>query len=175
VGEFPEHAQSLQSDLEEVARNLTANYPNIKLAYYSSRTRAYTYWDGLSPEPVAFETGFSVRWMIEKQINGDPTLNYDPDKGEVVAPYLAWGPYLWIDGLNPRSDGMVWTQQDLQEDCTHPSDSGVQKVADQLLAFFKTDTTAESWFTEGPPIPPMLTFREYLPFVRVPSGDAFGQ
>src|SRR5438094_4970195 len=41
-GAFPAHALTLQSDLEEIVRNLKTNYPNIKIAYLSPRTRAYT-------------------------------------------------------------------------------------------------------------------------------------
>ena len=145
-GDFPEKPESLQADLENVARILKARYPSIKIAYFSSRTRSYVYETGLSPEPTAFETAFSVRWMIEKQINGDPTLNFDPAKGPVVAPYLSWGPYLWIDGENERSDGRDWTQEDLEGDCTHPSASGEQKVAEQLFEFLESDSTSSEWF-----------------------------
>lgn len=155
-GAFPAKAEALQADLAQVARNLQARYPNIKIAYLSSRTRSYTYWQGLSPEPTALETAFAVRWLLEQQINGDPTLNYDPDAGPAVAPYLSWGPYLWIDGLNPRSDGLTWPQTDLVGDCTHPSDSGELKVAHMLMDFFKTDTTAVSWFLANG-IPPTAT------------------
>ncbi len=172
AGDFPAKAQALQDDLEAIARNLKIRYSNLKIAYYSSRTRAYQYWQGLSPEPVAFETGFAVKWMIEKQLNGDPDLNFDSASGPAVAPYLSWGPYLWIDGLNPRSDGLVWTQSDLREDCTHPSENGSQKVADQLMAFFKSDSTSRPWFladTSVPPTPgPTVTptpFRYYLPLL----------
>ncbi len=145
-GNFPEKAQKLQADLELIAQNLHQHFPNLKIAYFSSRTRSYLYWRGLSPEPVAFETGFAVKWMIEKQINGDPALNYDPAKGAVKAPYLSWGPYLWIDGQNPRLDGRVWLEEDLTADCTHPSPSGNTKVAEMLMEFFKTDSTSRSWF-----------------------------
>ncbi len=145
-GDFPAKAEALQDDLEQVARNLKARYPNVKIAYFSSRTRSYTYWQGLSPEPTAFETAFAVRWMLEKQINGDPTLNFDPTNGPVLAPYLSWGPYLWIDGLNPRSDGQTWPPENLVGDCTHPSDAGELQVANMLMNFFKTDTTAVPWF-----------------------------
>ncbi len=146
VWSFPQQPETIQSDFEAIARNLTAKYPNLKIAYFSSRTRSYTYWIGLSPEPAAYESAFSVKWMVEKQINGDPSLNFNATHGAVVAPYLAWGPYLWADGENPRSDGLVWVQSYMADDCTHPSDAGRAKVAAQLMAFFKTDTTAVPWF-----------------------------
>ncbi len=62
---------------------------------------------------------------------------------------LLWGPYFWADGLTPRqSDGLVWQRSDLGGDGTHPSDSGRQKVAEQLLKFFKTDDYAKTWFVK---------------------------
>ncbi|HBX67990.1 MAG TPA: hypothetical protein DEH25_00990 [Chloroflexi bacterium] len=145
-GDFPEKIQSIQVDLEQIARNLKTRYPNIKIAYYSSRTRSYTYWQGLSPEPSAFESGFAVKWMIEKQIEGDPQLNFDPSQGAVVAPYLSWGAYFWADGLNPRSDQLIWEPEDMAPDCTHPSRQGSAKVVGMLMNFFKTDETAKPWF-----------------------------
>ncbi len=150
IGDFPQFAQTIQSDLEAIARNLKAKYPNIKIAYFSSRTNSYTHWVGLSPEPGAYESGFSVKWMIEKQLDGDAALNFRPENGTVVAPFLAWGPYLWADGTNPRSDGFVWLPTDMVRDCTHPSDVGRQKIAELLLQFLKTDTTATPWFLANP-------------------------
>jgi hypothetical protein len=146
---FPLHAQLLQTNLETILRIAQQRYPNLKIAYLSSRTRSYaTNVGGLNPEPFAFESGFSVRWLIEKQLNGN--LNYDPAKGAVVVPWLSWGPYLWADGTNPRSDGFTWLCSDLQTDFTHPSPSGgVPKVGAQLLAFFKTDPTATPWFLKN--------------------------
>jgi hypothetical protein len=161
-GEFPVKAKELQSDLEAIARNLRIHYPNIKLAYFSSRTRSFTYWRGLSPEPNAFETGFSVRWMIERQLDGVSDLNFDPARGEVRTPYLSWGPYLWINGTMPRADGRVWTSDEMTSDCTHPSPSGNAMVAEMLLEFFLHDSTTTSWFAanetsaetgRGSPIP----------------------
>jgi hypothetical protein len=135
AGPFPAKAQALQSDLEVIARNLKLNYPNLRIAYFSSRTRSYSE-TGLSPEPTAYEGGFAVKWMIEKHISG----------AMPGTPWLSWGPYLWSDGLVPRSDGFTWACEDLVDDFTHPSTTGRAKVADQLLAFFKTDATAASWF-----------------------------
>ena len=97
-GAFPAHAQTLQTALETIARNLKTRYPNIRITYVSSRSRSYNGGQvGTNPEPYSFELGFSTKWMIDKQINGGTTLNFDPAKGAAVAPWLAWGPYLWID------------------------------------------------------------------------------
>jgi hypothetical protein len=155
-GEFPEKAQELQTHLEEIARHLKSYFPNLKIAFYSSRTRSYLYGRGLSPEPVAYETAFAVRWMIENQINGDPQLNYNPANGEVVAPFLVWGPYLWANGGRSRSDGFTWLADDMVADCTHPSGEGIEKIAGLLLDFFSSNELATPWFLDqpGPDEPP---------------------
>jgi PKD repeat protein len=156
-GAFPAHAQALQAAMETILRTLKVRYPNLQIAYLSSRTRAYTD-SGINPEPYAYEASFAVQWTIADQINGTGNLNFDASKGAVVAPYLSWGPYLWADGTNPRSDGFTWLCSDLQTDFTHPSPNGVGKVADQLLAFFKTDPTATPWFLKQKVVtPPILT------------------
>ena len=147
LGVFPSHAQVLQYDLEQIARNLKTNYPNIKLAYLSSRTRAYTNDPAtLNPEPFAYESAFAVRWTIADQLGSVGNLNFAPSKGAVVAPWLGWASYLWADGTNRRSDQFVWLCSDVQSDFTHPSTSGRNKVAHELLAFFKTHATATPWF-----------------------------
>jgi PKD repeat protein len=147
-GTFPSHAQSLQGYLATILRIAKSKYPNLKLVYFSCRTRSYdTNFADLNPEPFAFETAFADKWVIENQINGINNLNYNANNGPVVAPWLSWGPYIWADGLTPRSDGLVWLCSDLsQTDFTHPSSNGVAKVASQLLAFFKTDATTTPWF-----------------------------
>jgi hypothetical protein len=148
-GAFPGHAEALQSSLEMIVRAAKSHYPNLAIVYVSSRTRAYTTnANGLNPEPFAYESAFSVRWLIEKQLSGSPDLNYDPSKaGSVpVAPWISWGPYLWADGTAGRSDGFLWLCSDVTSDFTHPSTNGNAKVVSQLLAFFKTDVTATPWF-----------------------------
>src|SRR5258706_126918 len=147
-GSFPGHAQALQGYLAIILRIAKAKYPNLRLAYLSCRTRSYdTNAADLNPEPFAFETAFADKWVVQDQINGLNNLNYNLSNGPVVAPWICWGPYIWGDGLTPRSDGLVWLCSDLsQADYTHPSSNGVYKVASQLLAFFKTDPTTTPWF-----------------------------
>jgi hypothetical protein len=148
-GDLAEHGRKLQKDTLAVLHNARQRFPNLRLAYLSSRI--YGGWSGgrLNPEPYAYEGAFAVRWLIQDQIKGDAELNYDPARGAVKAPLLLWGPYLWADGTTPRKgDGLVWERRDLAGDGTHPSDSGRKKVADMLLKLFTTDPTASPWFVK---------------------------
>jgi hypothetical protein len=146
---FPTHAKTLQNELEVIARIAKSLYPNTRLAYLSSRTYGGYATSTLNPEPYAYESGFSVKWMIEKQISGDTSLAY---AGPTVrSPWLAWGPYLWADGTTQRTDGLTWQCTDTQSsDGTHPTSSGCLKVATLLLNFFNSDPTATSWFLKTP-------------------------
>ena len=147
---FPGHAVFTRDRLAQVLRITRTNFPNFGLAFLSSRTRSYeNNQDSLSPEPFCYEEAFAVKWAIEQQIEGVGNLNFDSDIGPVVAPFLVWGPYLWTDGEVARSDGFTWSCSDLVADFTHPSEQGVWKVADQLIAQFKTDPLAAPWFLRG--------------------------
>jgi hypothetical protein len=64
-----------------------------------------------------------------------------------MARWIDWGLYVWSNGLLARSDGLVWTCQDLESDGTHPSTAyGREKDANMLLYFFKTDDTTTPWY-----------------------------
>ena len=148
LGAFPQHAKALQADFERILVAAKKRYPNLKLAFLSSRIYAGYAKSALNPEPYAYEGAFSVQWAIAKQAAGDPSINCDPAKGEVVAPVAVWGAYLWADGTKGRkSDKLVYTSEDFAGDGTHPSNSGRQKVAETLLTFFKSDAYSKGWFT----------------------------
>jgi hypothetical protein len=144
-------AYQLEHDLANVLRAVKVRYPNVLQVFLSSRTYAGYATSSLNPEPYAYESGFSVKWLIEAQIAQAATgvvsdarignLGYD-----TVAPWAAWGPYLWADGQTPRSDGLTWSASDFQSDGTHPSRSGEEKVGRMLLAFFKTSPFTRCWF-----------------------------
>ena len=152
LGEFPRHAQELRDNMAVIVQNLKQTFPNLRIAYLSSRIYAGYAVMPLNPEPYAYESGFAVRWLIQDQIGGKKHLNYDPGQGEVRAPLLLWGPYLWADGVKGRKvDDLIWKREDLGGDGTHPSPSGQRKVAELLLHFFKTDATAKTWFVKQAP------------------------
>jgi len=141
---FPRHARILRDDMAAIVRVAKQRYPNLRLAYVSSRIYAGYTTTTLNPEPYAYESAFAVRWVIEAQLAG--RLNFDPARGPAIAPWVAWGPYLWSDGITPRGDGLTWACGDLRSDGTHPSESGRLKVANLLLSFLKSDPTARIWF-----------------------------
>jgi hypothetical protein len=143
---FPAYAQTLQKELVKIVQLLPARFPNVKLVYLSSRTYGGWATTPLNPEPYAFESGFSVKWLIEQQLKGEKDLNYDPKAGVVKAPWLSWGPYLWANGTVKRADGFSYEPSDYGSDGTHPSAAGQEKVCKLLLQFFKTDSTTKPWF-----------------------------
>ncbi len=147
LGAYPLHANSLRSDTAIVVRKLKQVFPNLEIAYLSSRIYAGYASTTLNPEPYAYESAFAMRQLISDQINGARNLNCDPRSGPVVAPIMLWGPYLWADGPNGRQiDSLVWLPGDFAADGTHPATSGREKVAQLLLTFFKNDPTTSSWF-----------------------------
>jgi hypothetical protein len=141
-GTWPTATIKLQSDIEATVRLLSARFPKLQLAYLSSRIYAGYATTPLNPEPYAYQSAFAVRGVIESQLNGHLPFA-GPSR---VAPWLAWGPYLWADGMRARSDGLRWTCSDFESDGTHPSATGRQKVAQKLLEFFSSDPTTQEWF-----------------------------
>jgi hypothetical protein len=93
-GEFPAHARKLESDLVTTLQLLKQRFPNLQLAYLSSRIYAGYATTSLNPEPYAYEGAFSIRWIIDAQVKGDPKLNADAARGPVQSPVVLWGPYL---------------------------------------------------------------------------------
>ena len=150
TGTFPNDMTKLQSEYESIANNLHNKFPNLTMAFFSSRDYS-GYSNGRvqpdDPEPYAYETAFAVRGMIEDQLNGNANLNYNPNNGPVTAPWLSWADYDWANGMIPRSDGLVWTCQDYLPDGTHNSlPTGREKDANMLMNFFKTDDATVPWF-----------------------------
>ena len=109
----------------------------------------------LNNEPFAYQSGFAVKWLIAAQIaqmsNGGVPV--DARAGDLnygtVAPWIAWGPYLWANGTTPRSDGLTWIPSDFGDDLTHPSGDGIAKVGHYLMDYFAGSPYTKCWFTVG--------------------------
>ena len=127
-----------------VMRTFRSRYPNLRLVFFTSDVYAGY---ARRRDPGIYENGFAMKWLIQAQIDqmasggtivderaGD--LNYN-----TVVPWIGWGPYLWADGVNPRSDGISWPRADYQ-DRAHLSPEGREKAAGLLLTFFKTASSS---------------------------------
>jgi len=150
-GGFPADMVTLQTELETTAQLLHTAFPNLKIAFFTSREYA-AYENGLphqgDPEPYAYESAFAVRGAIQDQLNGVPGMNYNPVKGPVNAPWIAWGPYIWANGMMARSDGLTWSCHQFRADGEHPSQigGGSEQDANMLLNFFKNNDATAPWF-----------------------------
>lgn len=141
---WPLTPQDLQNFQESIAGHLRTKYPNTKLSFWGTREYGGFVTGINNPEPYAYQSAFAVKWMIERQINGT-ALNYDPGLGPVTSPWMAWGPYLWADGVKPRGDGLFYEPRDFQSDGTHPTMRGRSKQAWPWVHMLRTDALTASW------------------------------
>jgi hypothetical protein len=156
------HTEALryEEQLGAILRAAKTRWPNLQQAFHSSRVFAGYATSDHSPEPYAYEYGFSVKWLIEAQICQLRTASntncanigqVDPLAGDLnykngTVPWTAWSAYLWGNGSMPRSDGLVWcngqpvapcsSEMDYQNDGTHLNLTGQQKAANLLLNYF---------------------------------------
>ncbi|MBI3450153.1 MAG: hypothetical protein HY049_14715 [Acidobacteria bacterium] len=164
----PPEAVLEERSIGNILRAIRLRYPNARQVFISSRiyggyANTATPPNNLNPEPYAYEQGFSIKWLVNSQIQqirgGAPDPNAgDLDYRTLAAPWIAWGPYLWANATTPRSDGLVWENRDFRypystgtgvNECTHPSVHAEQKVASMLLQFMKTSPYT-AWFLAPP-------------------------
>ncbi len=84
-----QYAKQVSKDLASSLAITHSTFPNMRLAYLSSRIYGGYNIAGIrrvNPEPFAYETAFADRWVIEDQIAGEKS-------GKPSSPVLLWGPY----------------------------------------------------------------------------------
>ncbi len=146
---FPGAPNDLRNDYKLVMQILKEQYPNLKICYQSGR--AYAGYIDMDDPPSAglraphdYYNGWACKWLIEDQINGDTNITYAGLSAK--SPMIAWGPYLWADGLTPRSDGLIWECTDFKPDGLHTFTTGREKIAHLWMDFLRTDASAAPWF-----------------------------
>lgn len=154
-------AYAYETNIGAVVRALHVRYPHLRVIYLTTREYAGYAVSNLNPEPYAYEYAYAMKWLIQAQVdqmrNGGSIV--DQRAGDLnyntVAPVLVWGPYTWATSV-PNSQGMSYTASDFQDDGTHPSPSGIQKIASSLMDYFLTSPYSP-WFPATPPSPPAAT------------------
>ncbi len=141
---FPFHADTTHGMLEKRILDLKIKYPNLKLLFITSRS--YGGWtcdpsDNTFREPVAFEEGFSVKWLVEDQVTGKgPDLAFVGPNAK--APWMAWGPYLWDS---------TWPQDWFEAAGGHLCTTGQTFIAKLWYDFLMQDSTSRPWFRDNVP------------------------
>jgi len=139
-----------ESQLGQIIRAAKLRYPNLKQVFLSTRIYAGYATQGLSPEPYAYEYGYSAKWLIEAQVLQERTGTVDPVAGNMSytsgsSAWTAWGTYLWANGTIANSNGTTWLASDFQSDGTHPDAQGATKVVNLLMSFYTTSPYTP-WF-----------------------------
>lgn len=154
---WPFQPRAVTDRYETLMGVLISKFPNLQMVFLSG----FPYGDyadpakefyGMIKEPSSYWNNWSVKWLVERQINNDPDLKFtSPGR---TSPYLCWGPHLWADGLRANAtDGLFWNcMVDFKPDGGgyHLSDIGKEKEGDILMDFFLTSPLATNWFRQNP-------------------------
>lgn len=153
---WPYQPQEVANKYEALMPILLTKFPNLKQVYLSG----FNYGGYADPEkefyemivePSSYWNNWSVKFIVERQIEGDPGLKYtSPDR---MAPWIGWGPHLWADGTRANAvDKLRWVcEADYKPDGGgyHLSNSGKDKVGKLIYNFFKESEVAADWFQYG--------------------------
>lgn len=133
---FPEQCYTQIEKYQLMLQEIKNKFPNVRAAFISDRTYAGYIGDvGEGPqelkEPSAYYNSWTVKWLIEKQINGEKGFTQDE------IPFIDWGPSLWTDGVKGNKNGYTWNCEDSGKGGIHPSSKGRMKEASMVYLYFK--------------------------------------
>lgn len=170
---FPSQPEGIADKYEILMGVLHNRFPNLKMVFISGffyggyADTLKEFYDVVS-EPGSYWNSFAVKWVVERQIMGDPDLKFTgPTKR---SPFIAWGPYVWADGNNPNSEGLFWNcEADFAWDGGgyHLTNLGKDKEAHLLLTWAKNNPVVKRWFLDNP------KWNSCDPFGRTSDGRPF--
>lgn len=158
--DFDLYFDSMMDKWQTLVTTMKDTFPNLKMLYISGlhycgyMDPMHENFEGFE-EPHTYWGNLVIKELIKRQMLNDPALRYAGPGAQ--APWLAWAPYYWTDGINPRTyDGLSWSCDQFRDDPTgggyHLVDTstalGVE--ANMLWNFLKTDPVASVWYNEGP-------------------------
>lgn len=128
-GPFPTTVQAMERDLHKVLAHCVTVYPNLKIAYLTCD--GFRHYQGF--EPHVWQEAFAFKWLIARQIRGEPDMAYDGANRRL--PWLAWGPYIWDNTW----DGSFFT------DGVHPAQKALAVFVDKYWSYLQDDSVARRW------------------------------
>lgn len=150
---WPDQPLEVTNKYEELMHVILGKFPNIKQVYltgfnyggYADPTKEFF---EMIVEPSSYWTNWSVKFLVERQIDGDADLQYSgPERN---SPWIGWGPHVWADGTRANvTDHLRWKCDiDYKPDGGgyHLSDYGKAKIAKVIYNFYKNDPVAADWF-----------------------------
>jgi hypothetical protein len=132
---FPQQCLTQITKYHFTLKNLQVFFPNCRIVFISDRTYSgYVGLNGEGPkqlaEPTAYYNGWTIKWLIEKQISGEAGFSY------ASIPFIDWGPYLWTNGTSGNKLGYTWDCNDAGKGGIHPSSKGRMKEAAIVYLYF---------------------------------------
>ncbi len=151
---FPDEPMQVADDLTIYLQLLKIYFPNMKIVFVSGRHYG-GFCDTLMEqyaaisEPSSYYNNFAVKWLIERQITGDPDLRYFGINAKV--PFITWGNYFWTNGAEPRiTDGRNYPCEKFSlTDGYHLTDSTNVEDANYMMNFFYTSEFSKYYVKYG--------------------------
>lgn len=151
---FPDEPMQVADDLTTYLQLLKIYFPNIKIVFVSGRHYG-GFCDTLMEqyaaisEPSSYYNNFAVKWLIERQITGDPDLRYFGINTKV--PFITWGNYFWTNGASPRiTDGRNYPCEKFSvTDGYHLTDSTNVEDANYMMNYFYTSEFSKYYVKYG--------------------------
>lgn len=143
---FPQQCLTQITKYQSTLKHIQSFFPNCRIIFISDRTYAgYVGLNGEGPkqlaEPTAYYNGWTIKWLIEKQISGEPGFSY------AAIPFIDWGPYLWTNGTSGNNLGYTWDCTDAGKGGIHPSSKGRMKEAAIVYLYFSNHPYLKELFT----------------------------
>ena len=146
--QFPEQCYVQIEKYNALLKNIRIYFPNTKLVFISDRPFAgYIGGENGGPvelaEPSAYYNSWTVKWVIENQIENKKDFTTED------IPFIDWGPLLWTDGEKGNQLGYSWLCSDAGKGGIHPTSKGRMKEAALLYLFFTQHPYTKEFFKPG--------------------------
>lgn len=148
---FAEQTQHGIDAYQQVLLRIRQLFPAVQIVFISDRPYAGFIGKNEQPgpkelaEPSGYYHSWTVKWLIEKQIQQVAGFTY------AELPFIDWGPTLWTNGTLGDKRGYTWDCLDAGKGGIHATSKGRMKEAARLYNYFtKHPYTTQLFSTLSP-------------------------